>query len=157
MAGTSTDFDAAGFVTSIRATMRMGMPQDAGERLTFHWERTQTFEAPDEAGDPYDWAADPVTDAPGDVVAGEDGELQVDYAIEFAAGSDQDNVFGSFDVGKAVVTLLGEDYQKIKSADWATIAGVRYDIEFVSPPLGLFEVTVYQMHLTAADVARSTT
>lgn len=156
MAGSSPDFDAAAFDASIRATMRMGMPSAVAERVTWHWRDTETFvidDDPEDNGDPYDWTATPVTDVPGNPAA-PSGELQVDYAIEFASTGDQDNPVGSFDTGKAVITLLGPDYLKVKTADWVTIGPNRYEIEFVAPALGLFEATVYQVYVTAPDITR---
>ena len=78
----------------------------------------------------------------------------MDYALEFAARSTagaEETVLGTFNTSRAVVTLMDEDYEQIKDADYVTIAGATYEIDFVGPPLGMFAVTVYQIHLRAAD------
>lgn len=131
----------------------MGVPEDEGKRLVWHWEVTKEYASQDPAEKPYDWTEVPSSQTPGnpDEV---DGELIVDYAIEFAPSqSGIQTTVGEFDLSKATVTLLDVDYELVKTADFCTIEDSIYDIEFVSPPMGLFEATVFQVFIRARDEA----
>ena len=44
--------------------MRMGMPQDPTEQVTWRWRRLRTYNPQDRIRKPYDWTQSPVTDAP---------------------------------------------------------------------------------------------
>lgn len=130
------------------------MPSTVSERLTWHWKRDKEYIPQDTTANPYDWTQAPVVDLPGNPNE-PDGELQVLYALEFSsrpAGS-QDTIFGQFDTSRGVVTLLDEEYELVRSADFCSIDGAIYDIDFSGPPLGMFEVSVYQVYLTARDEA----
>lgn len=154
MAGTNAAFSPSEFRTSIRSTMEMGMPTTVSERLTWRWNRVRTYAPQDPAANPYEWDQATVTDVPGNT-AEADGSLVVTYALEFAARQSrgEDTAFGQFDTTRAVVTLLDEEYALVSTADYATINDSVYEIDFSGPPLGLFEVTVYQVYLTARDEA----
>jgi hypothetical protein len=148
------DFDAAEFRTQIRATMRMGMPPNPTDQLTWRWRRVRTYSPQDRARNPYDWTQAPTTDAPGN--PGDDDDTRiVDYAVEFSArpAGSLDVAAGQFDTSRAVVTLLDEDFEQVKNADYATIGSTTYDIDFAGPPVGLFSVGVHQVYLTARDEA----
>lgn len=154
MAGNSTfaaAFPEAVFRDAVRQTMRMGMPEDTAEQLTWHWRRVRTYNPQDRIHDPYDWTQTPVTDDAGNP-AEPDGDLIVDYALEFSARVPEGGTAaGVFNTSRAVVTLLDVDFDLVKDADFTTIAGAEYQIEFVGPPMGLFAVTVYEIHLRAVD------
>src|SRR4051812_7332784 len=85
MAGTSrfaAGFDSDGFVSAIKSTMQMGIPEDPDERLTWHW-NAETDEVVSPTGAPYEWdqgVGDPDITDPAQSV-------QVDYALEFATRS----------------------------------------------------------------------
>lgn len=154
MAGTNLAFNASEFRTSIRQTMEMGMPTAVGDRLTWHWNRDRTFNPDDPVGNPYAWTQPTVTDVPGNPDE-PDGSLVVTYALEFSSrlSSSDETPLGQFDTSRAVVTLLDEEYALISSADYASISGSIYEIDFSGPPMGLFEVTVHQVYLSARDEA----
>lgn len=154
MAGTNPAFDAALFRNAIRQSMVMGMPTNTAEQLTWRWNRDKEYVPQDPTSNPYEWTQDPVVDLPGNPNE-PDGDVIVDYAIEFSArpAGSQQTVMGQFDTSRAIVTLLDTDYGTIRSADYCTIDGAVYDIDFSAPPLGMFEVTVYQVFLTARDEA----
>ena len=82
-----------------------------------------------------------------------EGWASVDYALEFARGTEIQTEVGGFDTTKLIITMLDIDFQKIRRAEWASIGRVMYDIDFTGPPMGLFDVTVYQVFLTARDQA----
>ncbi len=150
MAGTNPAFNPAVFRSTIKSTMLMGMPTDVSKRLTWHWKREVEFAKQSASKKPYDWTATPTVDLPGNTSVSGD-KLVVDYALEFATGTGDETPLGRFDSTRAVVTLLDEDYEKVKTADYATVDDSTYDIVYTAPPMGLFEVTVWEVHLQARD------
>jgi hypothetical protein len=157
MAGNSAfaaGFDAEAFRENIRQTMKMGMPINVSDQLTWRWKRVRTYSPEDQAHNPYDWTEPTDTDAPGNADE-PDGELVVDYAVEFSArpAGSVDVAAGQFDTSRAIVTLLDEDYEQMKTADYATMGSTTYDIDFTGPPMGMFSVGVYTIYLTARDEA----
>lgn len=148
MAGSNAGFDPAEFRTNIRAAMEMGLPTDPAERVTFRWKAVKVFNsATDHSGDPYDFSATP------DVVTTHP-DVQVPAAVEFFAirtSSEGGTAVGHFDTPRAVITVLDVDYPSVEGADEVVLGGNTYKINYVAPPLGLFEVTVYQIHCTAGD------
>lgn len=142
----TSSFDSDGFRQAIRDTMMMGMPDATAERVTFRWSDQKTFSKHDASGRPLDWYASPAS-----TVSNPDVEVPV--AIEFSARRSQSgstNV-GTFDNPRATLTLLDVDFDLIEGADKVIIDGSEYTVEYVEPPVGLFDVTVYTMHISAID------
>lgn len=150
--GASSGFSATEFRDNIHFAMTMGMPGVVSEQVTFKWDRVQEFNPEDHAHRPYDFTQPTTTDEPGNPDE-PDGSLVVTCAIEFTPrnSSGVENQVGAFNAPRVVITLLDEEYDLVHDADWVLIDGNRYNLEYVAPPIGLFDVTVYQMHATAAD------
>lgn len=126
--------------------MIMGLPLSESERITFRWTPESTWAVDDPGGSPYNFAATPVsTETHADVL--------VPAAVEFSArlASSSGESIGDFDNSRAIITILDEDYELVRTADLVILGGNAYEIEFVAPPLGLFEVTVYQLYCVARD------
>jgi hypothetical protein len=148
-------FDEAAFRNAIVNSMRMGMAVNPAEQLTWYWKRNQTFNPQDRTDRPYNWSQTPVTDAPGNPDE-PDGSLVVDYALEFTfakRSGGRETALGQLDAASAVVTLMDDAYELVKTADYAMIGNSRYEIEFTAPAIGLFSVGVYQIYLRAVDEA----
>lgn len=142
----TTAFDSDGFRDAIRNTMMMGMPNATSERVTFRWSELKTFAKHDASGRPLDWYANPTVNIT-------QPDVEVPVAIEFSARrsmSGATNV-GDFDNPRAILTLLDVDFELVEGADKVIIDGSEYTVEFVEPPVGLFDVTVYTMHISAMD------
>lgn len=139
-------FNADAFRTAIRNTMVMGLPNATLEKPTFRWNTERTYAIEDPQDNPYSWDAAPVT-----VTAHAD--VQVPVAVEFAArpAGSQDTSIGQFDATRVTLTVLDVDYALIEGADIVLLGGNTYDIQFVGPPIGLFEVTVYSIYAEARD------
>ncbi len=152
--GASVGFSGAEFRENIRFAMQMGAPTATQEKVTFCWNREKTYDPQDHRRRPYDFTQPTVTDEPGneDIPS---GSTTVDCAVEFLPRntSGTENQVGNFSAPRIIVTLLDEEYATIEGFDYAMIDGSTYNPEYTAPPLGLFEVTVYQIHLTAADEA----
>ena len=146
MAGTNADFNATEFRTNIRNVMLMGTPTQTSEQATFQWTAEKSFSASDLGGDPWDFAATPTSTVT-------HADVQVPVAVEFTArpGASADEVAGHFDASRAVITILDEDYALVQGADLVVLGGNTYEVEFVAPPVGLFDVTVYTVYAIARD------
>lgn len=139
-------FNADKFRAAIRSTMMMGLPNSVSERATFRWLPVREYPIQDRAANPYDW-----TDTPS--VETLRADVLVPVAVEFAArpSGSQDTVIGQFDSSRAIVTILDVDYALVEGADQVILGGNTYIVQFVAPPVGLFDVTVYTIYLEAVD------
>lgn len=146
MAGSNPNFSAAAFRTAIIDAMTMGLPDAEQERATFRWHKQQTFNTVDPAGQPYDLTASPATDTTPE-------DVQIPCAVEFSArpAGSLETTLGEFDTSRAIITVLDEHIASIEGADEVLLGGNTYDIQFMGPPIGLFEVTVYQLFAIARD------
>lgn len=146
-------FPEAQFRTAIRETMKMGMPEADSEKLTWFWNRAQTYQPDDLAGDPLDWSADPITDDPGNPTGDPDDDgLIVDYAMESnSPGQGDFTAVGIFNMQTIKVTLFDVDYVQVNTADYAKIGNITYKILVEAPPYALFGVTMHDVFLEALD------
>lgn len=146
MAGSNSGFNPAVFRAAIVDAMNMGLPTDPTERATFRWHKQQTFSTADPSGMPYDLAATPATDTTPD-------DVQIPCAVEFSArpAGSLETTIGEFDTSRVIITILDDHFPSIEGADEVLLGGNTYDIQFVGPPIGLFEVTVYQVFALARD------
>ena len=148
MAGSDAAFDPNGFRDAIRAAMVMGQPVDPAEQTTFVWLEEETFAAEGPGTlteDPYDWTAAPTSTVATRKV------VQVNCAVEFTRDTSlEGQAMGAFAANAAVLTLLDEDWAVVKGADQVLIGGNTYVVDAPgATPSGLFDVTVYQLRVTA--------
>lgn len=148
MASTHPSFNPAVFREAIRDTMLMGMPNATTERVTFRWSPESTYTSIDTGGIPYDATESPTTTET-------HPDVLVPVALEFAArpAGSMETSMGEFDTSRIVITILDVDWDEVVGADQVIIDEATYDIQFVAPPIGLFEVTVYQVFAIARDEA----
>lgn len=145
MAGTSALFDAAAFRTAIRATMTMGLPGSVADQATFRWSEVKSFTKQDSDAKPWLWTAATITD----VVH---ADVQVPVAMEILRTVQQEGTsIGDFNVTRVILTLLDVDYDLIVGADVVLLGQNTYNIDFIEPPIGLFDVTVWRIHCRAGD------
>jgi hypothetical protein len=145
MAGSNAAFDPAFFRDRIRFAMTMGAPVDPAMQVTFMWNPQRSFAATDRAGVPYDLRGTPTSDATPDPVV-------VPVAVQYQPGAEDETDLGAFDTSKAVLTILDDDFARVATADYVLIGGDEYDIES-TVVLGLFDVSVHQMHVHARSRA----
>jgi hypothetical protein len=139
------DFNATVFRQGIRNAMTMGLPVDPAERITFRWTTKKKYSSSDSSGLPFSF-----DDAPVSEVKHED--VQIPAAVEFLSGAnEQGTSVGMFQTPRAVITILDEDYELVRGANEVLLGGNTYTIDYEAPPLGLFSVTVYQLHVQAKD------
>lgn len=145
MAGSSTGFNAAAFRAGIRFAMTMGAPPADADALKFHWNPTVTSSGVmDGDGVPFDPAA-PVTRTQ------TKAPVSRPCAVEFIDAAGEVTAFGVVVPSKVRVTLLDEDYQAVKDADYVVIGGDKYVRDEQPPSYGLFDVGVFQIVYVAEN------
>lgn len=144
MAGTNSDFDAEAFRTGIRIAYAMAAPPVAEDQVVFHFASSLVYVGTlDEGGVPFD----PDTS----VRRVEPPSMQVPCAVEYLDAEDKPTAFGLVASSRVRITLLDEDYLKVKDAIFITISGDRYDYRRTQPPSGLFDVGLFTLHYTSVN------
>lgn len=144
MAGTSNDFDGSAFRDAIHSVMQMGAPPSTAEQAKFYWSKALVYNTPtDENNTPFDPDAT-VTETQPEPVS-------VPCGIEYFDADDQPTTFGSVTASHLAITLLDEDYDRVKGCAWVVLGGERYFYKRTQAPLGLFDVGVYIMRFTAEN------
>lgn len=148
MAGTDSRFDAAAFRTAIRFAMNMGLPDATEQRATFKWNTERTFGASDASGNPWSWTQTAATTVTYD-------DIQIPVAVEYRAGPAAAERLGDLEASKAVLTILDEDFADLTAdrpfPNQVQLGSSLFDIQFVEPPTGLFDVTIYSIHCESVD------
>lgn len=157
MAGSDSRFNATKFRNGIKFAMEMAFPEDSNQQITWSWIPQRVFRKADSGGMPFDWS-------PTSLVSETDvSDFVVDCAVKFASATSTSRVGGTalgvFDPATAQVTMLDLDYDRLvahgggKFPDQAFIDGTRYEVQLIAPPVGLFEVTIYDIYLQAVDTS----
>lgn len=138
----NSGFDAQGFRDGIRLAMEIGAAPNPADRITFHFPSQLVYNSPAD-GDhvPFDPTAT--------VTRQEPPTVQVDCAVEYFDAENQPTSFGLLAPTRLVLTLLDEDYQRVKDCSYVVAHGDRYDYRRTEPPSGLFDVGIFVMHFTA--------
>lgn len=152
MAGTDPGFDAAEFRSAIAFAMEMGMPGSSQDELVFRWKEQRVFGVRDPAGKPYDWTATPTSDT---TIT----DLRLTCAFEFVSvpSGSVNTIIGGLDTSRLVVTLMDEQYAEMiahgsdRKPDFVIVGGNTYELDFTAPPVGLFDVTIFQIYASAID------
>jgi hypothetical protein len=145
MAGADAGFNAAEFRDAIHFAMQMGAAPDLDEQVTFHFASTLTYNVPaDGAQVPFDPTAT-VTSAPSAA------PVRVPCAVEYFDAENQPTNFGLMAPSRLSITLLDEDYERVKASTYVVAHGDRYNYRRTEPPSGLFDVGLYTMHFTAVN------
>lgn len=143
MAGSNAAFDADLFRRNIRATMLMGIPNTVTDRPTFRWLAENDYAKEDVAGQPYDWTSSPVDESVHE-------DVQVTVAVEFSRTTETaGSPLGNFDMSRAVLTMLEDEYDQVFDADLVLLSSNIYTIEFWEPTIALFSVDVHRCHVRA--------
>jgi hypothetical protein len=137
-------FDADLFRSAITSAMEMGLPQETSERATFRWHTSYTYDVADPEGNPYDFNGEPATTV-------SKPDVQVPVAVQFFGSDGNGTAMGEFDNNRTILTILDIHYEQVKDADQVLLGGNTYVIDYVAPPTGLFEVTVYNLYIMSVD------
>lgn len=144
MAGQIPGFDADAVRAGLRLAMTVGLPPATEDQPTFFMPRTVTNTAlADEHSVPFDVTARRTVEPPVTV--------RVPCAIEYFDNAGKLENFGVLVPTKVELTLLDEEYAKVKGFEFVVIGGNRFYYQRTETPLGLVSVGVYKIHCTAED------
>lgn len=144
MAGRNSGFDARAFRTGIRFAMQMGAPPLDGEQAIFYFPSQLVYNTNVDAEDvPFDPNATVVRITPPPV--------KVACAVEYQDATGAMTDFGVVTPAKVAITLLDEDYEKVKGCSYVALRGEKFNYRSTEMPSGLFDVGVYVMHFVAED------
>lgn len=137
------------FRKNIRFAMNMGAPPAVEEQATFFFPSQLVYDSVDDAADtdasgtPFDPSI-PVRRVIPD-------PIRVPCAVEYFDAQGVLTDFGMVTPSRATVTLLDEDYAKIKGCDSVALMGERFVYRNTEFPSGLFDVGLYTMHFVAEN------
>lgn len=151
--GIGVDFDNEGFRNAIHFAMQMGLNPDPDRRPIFIRKgQGRTYRKDGEL------VLNPRLDRDGrpldpqiDIIRTPDTQVMADCAIEVERADAEELPVGNFRPTKVVVTLLDEDYVKVKDCREMVYNGDRYLFGFEPESNGLFEVGIYTMIFYAID------
>lgn len=140
-------FDADLVRSALTSAMEMGMATLPEDQATFFWKEVGSYEHGGKV--PYDLTASPVSI----VQAAKTAVIPV--AVEFIprATGVEGTPLGDIQSPRAVLTVLDVHYPTVEGADGVEFSGAKYDVDFVAPVIGLFDMTVYQIYVSAVDEA----
>ncbi len=79
-------------------------------------------------------------------------DVQIDCAVRYTKAQVGDTPVGEFDIDHPVLTILDEDYLKVRGADRVLLGGTVYRVDYVAPPEALFDLGVYTVYLVSDTV-----
>jgi hypothetical protein len=144
MAGSSADFDGDEFRTNIRMVMELGAAPKSSEQVIFCFPKQLIYNRPtDDENTPFDPTAT-VTQSPR-------REVRVPCAVEWIDHEGETVPFGTVTATKLNITLLDEEYDQVKGCSYVIAGGDKYLYRRTAPPVGLYDVGVYQMVFVAEN------
>lgn len=148
MAGKSSKgFNGPSFRRNIRMVMNMGAPTASEDQATFVFPNQLVYDAAtddtDANGIPFDPSIPVRRHTPPSV--------KVPCAIEYYNVEGAVTDFGMVSASRAALTLLDEDYRKVKGCSAVLLGGERFNYQRTEAPTGLFDVGLYVMWFTAEN------
>jgi hypothetical protein len=147
MAGTNDGFDSAAFKAGIHFVMAMGAPPIADEQATFYFPSVLMYQSPEGTDAADDIPLDPSIPVTRTTVP----SVKVPCAVEYLDANGVVTDFGLVTPSKAVVTLLDDDYVKVKNCSYVMLNGEKFVYRHTEFPSGLFDVGLYTMHFVSED------
>lgn len=142
MAGRFGGFDGEAFRDGIRLAFNMGAAPELDDpteaQIAFHFASQLVYTGPvDGDGVPFDPDSTVTRVVPQPVT--------VPCGIEYLNAADEVTAFGTVLPSRVKVTLLDEDYRKVKDASYVIIGGEKYVYHHSEVPRGLFDVGLYTL------------
>lgn len=142
MAGKNPGFNAKAFRKNIRFVYQMAAPPLTEEQASFYFPTQLVYNVGTDAEDtPFDPSSTVVRTQP--------DPIKVPCSIEFKETSGQVIDFGVLTPALCIVTLLDEDYERIKGCSYMVLRGEKYNYESTDAPSGLFDVGLYSLQFRA--------
>jgi hypothetical protein len=140
------NFDANAVRAGLRLAMQVGLPVMAEDQPTFFMPTTIAGDGAntlDQQGTPFNPAFRPTRVAT--------RGIRVPCAVDYKDSSGHLEAMGSVFPAGVVLTLLDEDYAKIKGFEYVAIGGVKYNYQRVQKPDGLVSVGIFTVHCLSDD------
>ncbi len=144
MAGSNPGFNARAFRDAIRFTYNMAATPAAEDQVAFYKASELVYNVPvDDDNVPFDptTTVQRITPAP----------VRVPCSVEYIDAEGQPLPFGTLTVSRIKLSLLDEDYAKVRDCAYVVIAGEKYLYRRTEPPSGLFDVGLYVMHFRSEN------
>jgi|SRR6478736_6275391 len=140
-------FNADEVRNGIRLAMRVGLPPVEADRPLFIWDTPPEVEADeDTSGIPFAWDAAPATPT-----AAPKPPRREECAIEYIDETGELRPFGPTASTRLVLTLLDEEYERVRGFSRVIIGGNEYVYERTAAPLGLNTIGIWQVHVRTDD------
>ena len=144
MAGQIPGFRADVVRAGLRLAMSVGLPVDSPDGLPFYFPRPVTNAAPaDDSGVPFDTTARPIYGPP--------TVVRVPCGVEYFDREGKIENFGVLVPSRVELTLLDQEYAKVRGFEYVVIGGARYFYQRTATPLGLVSVGVHVVYCVAED------
>lgn len=138
MAGVQAGFNAADFRSKIRFVSTMAAPTASADRPTFYFQVHASYDRPVDSEEvPFDPTASRLP-------SGASAPVQVPAVMEYYDALGDEVAFGTVTPSRVAVTLLDEDYARVKGATSVMIGGERYLYRHTEIPRALFDVGLYR-------------
>jgi hypothetical protein len=146
MAGTVPGFNPDEVRAGLRLAMTVGLPPVEADQPTFYFPReASTTGSADEDEMPFDITKKRVLEPPRFV--------RVPCAIEYFDNQGKIENFGLIVPSKVELTLLDQEYAKVKGFEYVVIGGSRFWYSRTATPAGLVSIGVFTIYCTAEDQA----
>lgn len=148
MAGSNSGFDSAAFRTAIRSVYEMAASPTASDQVKFYFDSRLVFDttALDASGVPFDPSAA--------VTRVQKAPVSVPCSLDYGNGTMEMTAFGETVPRRVLITVLDEDYVKIKDCSYIAMHGIKYRyVKLDDEPSGLFDVGLYTLAFEAEGTA----
>jgi hypothetical protein len=140
-------FNADEVRAGIRLAMSVGLPPVEADRPLFVWDpEPDVEEDEDTSGIPFQWDAPAPTP-----VAPIKPPRREACAIEYLDEAGELRPFGPTASTRLVLTLLDEEYERVRGFSRVVIGGNEYVYERTAAPLGLNTIGIWQIHVRTDD------
>lgn len=140
-------FNADEVRNGLRLAMNVGLPPVEADQPLFVWDAPADIEtAEDPSGIPFAWDAEPPA-----VVAAPHPPVRVPCAIEYLDSQGELRAFGPTASSTLVLTLLDDEYERVRGFSRVVIGGNEYLYQRTEAPLGLVSIGIWQIHVRTDD------
>lgn len=144
MAGRNSGFDGRQFRDAIKFVYNMAAPPRSEEQAAFYKDSSLVYTGTvDDDNVPFDPSSTVQRVVPPPV--------HVPCGIEYLDAEGQPVPFGTVTASRLLLTLLDEDYLKVKDSAYVVLGGEKYLYQRTEPPTGLFDVGLYTMHFRSEN------
>jgi hypothetical protein len=140
------NFDANQVRAGLRLAMQVGLPVIVADQPTFFFPAVVTGDgthALDQQGTPFSPTYRPTRVRP--------VGIKVPCSVDYVDAAGNLVAMGTVSAAGIVLTLLDEDYVKVKGFSYCVIGGIKYNYKRTDVPKGLVSVGIYTIHCLSDD------